>query len=203
MRVTKTSIKAKKTAIKYAIKVTKTGRTNKNKKHIKYGDPECPRAVFNKGTVVPGKDPDMWRTDGMGKLIMFICLCSITSKYAWNIDHIIPRTKDGSDDLDNLQPLNRFDNIRFSDRLTKDKPGYSPRKHHNAILEKRGLLPSKQKKLNLCVGDLVFARQYPAGEFRNQAEIINIDKKNDIVEVYWIDGKYYEELLYDAYYFDV
>ena len=57
--------------------------------------------------------------------------------------------------------------------------------------------------MKLCVGELVFARQYPAGEFRNQAEIIHIDKKNDTVQLYWIDGKYYDELLYDAYYFDV
>jgi hypothetical protein len=186
-----------------AMKSMKAKRYIKKEKIIKYGHPDCPRAVFNKAAVIHGKDPNMWRIDGMGKIIKFNSLNSLTSKYSWHQDHIIARTKGGSDELYNLQPLNKLDNIKFSDRLSIDKPGYSRREHHNAILEKRGLLPSKKKKLNLCVGDVVFARQNPAGEFRNQAEIINIDKDNDTVEVYWIDGKYQDKLLYDAYYFDV
>jgi hypothetical protein len=178
-------------------------KTNYLKNNTNYGRCDCADSVWIKGIPIKGLDPKLWRLDTLGKKIKRDKLNSTKSKYAWNIDHIIPKTREGSDDLCNLQPLNRCDNIRFSNKLTTDKPGYNRRTHYDALLFKHGIKPSKSLNPKINKGDIVYARQTPLVKTWAFVEILDIDKKKDIVRVNWIDYNYEEELLYDASLFSI
>jgi len=163
-----------------------------------YGRRDCADSVWLKGTPIKGLNPNIWRLDASGKKIKRDKQNSKKSKYAWNIDHIIPKTREGSDELCNLQPLNRVDNIRFSNKLTTYKPGYSKRMHHDALLIKRGIKPNKPCIPDINKGDIVYARQTPLGKVWSFVKILDIDKEKDIIRVNWVDSNYEQELLYDA-----
>lgn len=62
-------------------------------------------AVWNKGRIIPGRDPNTWRQDSCGHLIRYSDHGNTNSTYGWEIDHIFPASRGGTDDLDNLQPL--------------------------------------------------------------------------------------------------
>lgn len=169
-----------------------------------YGRPQCQDAVWLKATIIPGKNPNIYRKDVMGRTIMRNKLNSITSKYAWNIDHIIPKSRGGSDYISNLQPMNRADNIRFSNKLTQEKPNYNIKEHHAALLQKAGIVINNKnnKKPALYIGQVVYAKQTPLVCTWSFAKIIHINEQNDTVTVYWIDAGYNDILLYHASLFD-
>ena len=62
-------------------------------------------AVWNKGRPVEGFDPRIWRYDCLGNPIKFSEHGNTNSEHGWEIDHIKPVARDGTDDLLNLQPL--------------------------------------------------------------------------------------------------
>jgi hypothetical protein len=73
------------------------------------------RQVWVKGRIVPGYDPNLWRIDIRGFLMKFTDHGNTESKYGWEIDHIYPASKGGTDGLSNLQPLQWENNRRKGD----------------------------------------------------------------------------------------
>ena len=74
------------------------------------------RAVFNKGRVVPGWDASRYRADACGYLIDWHEYGN-TTRRGWEIDHIMPVAKGGTDDLINLQPLQWYTNRHKADNV--------------------------------------------------------------------------------------
>ena len=73
---------------------------------------ETIQAVWNKGQIVPGYDPSEHRRDVCSALIIRDRHGDRNSKNGWEIDHINPN---GSDRIDNLQPLQWENNVAKSD----------------------------------------------------------------------------------------
>jgi 5-methylcytosine-specific restriction endonuclease McrA len=61
-------------------------------------------AVWQKGHVVPGYDPNDYRKDRCGAW-MRKASYGTTGDYGWEIDHAKPVARGGADDMSNLQPL--------------------------------------------------------------------------------------------------
>lgn len=67
--------------------------------------------VWEKGDVIPGKDPDRYRIDAYGNEI-FRNSYGKDSPMGWQVDHKHPVSKGGSDQIRNLQPLQSAENKR-------------------------------------------------------------------------------------------
>ena len=71
--------------------------------------------VWNKGQIISGLDPRVWRRDSCGHKMKYGDHGNTSSNFGWEIDHILPSSKGGSDTLDNLQPLYWENNRRKGD----------------------------------------------------------------------------------------
>lgn len=100
---------------------------SRNHGSSKYGTPfnlSVIQAVWDKGRTIPGENPDMYRTDIYGTIIMRSEYGNTDAKYGlgWEIDHIQPVAHGGDDDLTNLQPLQWHNNRDKSDGIKADNP---------------------------------------------------------------------------------
>lgn len=73
-------------------------------------------AVWQKAHYVYGYNPDLLRIDDYGNPIAFHDYGK-NSLYSWEIDHIYPKSRGGSDCISNLRPLQVLANRMKGDRL--------------------------------------------------------------------------------------
>lgn len=73
--------------------------------------------VWEKAAAIPGYDKNRYRQDAAGAWIEWSKYGDRTSElgFGWEIDHIKPRNKNGSDILSNLQPLQWVNNCSKGD----------------------------------------------------------------------------------------
>lgn len=74
--------------------------------------------VWDKAKKIPGKDPALYRKDPYGNIIYKPSYGKCT-KMGWQIDHIKPLARGGSNDIRNLQALQSSVNASKGDSLKK------------------------------------------------------------------------------------
>ena len=77
-------------------------------------------SVWEKGLIIDGLDPSVFRKDACGALIMKDKY-GMHNPYGWQIDHVFPQGLGGTDILDNLRPLHYLNNASKAD----DYPSYT------------------------------------------------------------------------------
>ena len=72
-------------------------------------------SVWNKASAVTISEASLWRKDECGAWIKRSDYGNRNSQYGWEIDHIIPESQGGTEDIANLRPLQWENNVRRKD----------------------------------------------------------------------------------------
>lgn len=73
--------------------------------------------VWDQGKEILGVNPSMFRKDYAGAMIMRSAYGRRDFPMGWEIDHLIPRSKGGTDELENLMPIQWENNLCKSDNF--------------------------------------------------------------------------------------
>ena len=79
---------------------------NNIRKEINLHDPSIISQVWEKGLVIDGYNPNLYRQDFGGAWIAREEYGNVNSMLGWEIDHVYPISKGGNDAFDNLRPMN-------------------------------------------------------------------------------------------------
>ena len=71
--------------------------------------------TWEKAKTIRGRNPDAWRRDVRGKIIRKGSY-GTQGEYGWEVDHIKPKSKGGSDTTRNLRALHWKENLKKSDK---------------------------------------------------------------------------------------
>lgn len=74
--------------------------------------------IWELANEIRGLDPNIWRADAYRNPIK-IDIRDNVSIYGWNIDHLNPKNKGGSDEFTNLQPMQAKKNDSIGNKLVK------------------------------------------------------------------------------------
>ena len=67
--------------------------------------------IWRKGNTILGRNPSIWRRDDFGRAMRYSDYGDRSSEFGWEVDHIQPKEFGGSDNIDNLRPLNWKSNV--------------------------------------------------------------------------------------------
>jgi len=161
-----------------------------------YGKPYCKDAVWKKGKKIKGYNSDEWRKDVYDNIINYNDHGK-TTEYGWDIDHYIPKSKRGSDDISNLHPVQYSKNRSMGIKMEyKNKLIW-----FTALEEERNIVTNKKPSISFRykyeIGELVLVKQTPVSN-AYPAIIKSFDISNKKVIVYWVCGEYEENIeMYD------
>lgn len=79
---------------------------------------EQKQIAWQKAQIVPGRDPGTMRKDACGAWIVWADYGNTNSDFGWEIDHIHPVAKGGTDHPSNLQALHWKNNRAKGDSTT-------------------------------------------------------------------------------------
>ena len=74
-------------------------------------------AAWNRATIIPNFDQNVWRWDSFGTPIRWTDHGNRDAEHGWEIDHIHPLSKGVADHFDNLQALHWRNNTAKSNHV--------------------------------------------------------------------------------------
>ena len=89
--------------------------------------------IWRKASAVEGYDPSKYRKDAAGAWIKYSEYGNRGSKtnFGWEVDHIVPKSKGGSDNMSNLRPLQWANNAAKGDDYPHWTPAVTSEGTHN------------------------------------------------------------------------